>query len=149
MWYGSNQKNLSQKQFKSKFKPKNKFDLTTLNWAIECKRYRIIKILLQDVRCNVYTGGGDKKSSLNFTLQISDYLAIVEILNSHKSIDFNVWNNNGINVISILHHKHSIQNSCRSFHLIEFQFGKFHDDISIYSLNIIVYAHTTSLSSKI
>lgn len=69
---------------------KNKLGLTALDCAIEGKRKDIVRYILKDVRCNINTGGAEKRSSLNFAIQINNYAAGEDILNSHKYLDLNI-----------------------------------------------------------
>ncbi|CAI2381131.1 unnamed protein product [Moneuplotes crassus] len=101
---------------------KNKLGLTALDRAIEGKREEIIKILLNDVRCNVNTGGGEKRSALNFAVHILSPSATKSILNSSKFIDFNIVDDKGNNVFHILFDKYCDENSQKCTQVLEMLF---------------------------
>ena len=103
---------------------KNKLGLTALDCAVEGKRKDIVRYLLEDVRWNINTGGADKRSSLNFAIQISNFSAAEDILNSHKFIDLNIVDDLGNNVFHTILDKYYNQTNEKLSKILEMLFEK-------------------------
>jgi len=103
---------------------KNKLGLTALDCAIEGKKSDIIKFILTDPRWNINSGGSNKRSSLNYAVQASNYSAAEDIINSHKSVNFNILDDSGNNVLHLLMDKLYYQKNNKVIELMKLIFSK-------------------------
>lgn len=97
---------LADPMVQTKINQLNKLKMTALDCAIENRKMKVIKLLLENEKCNINIGGGKLRSSLNLAIQMANYPAVVEILNSNKTIDFGITDDYGNNVFHLMMEKH-------------------------------------------